>query len=108
SGGSPPQSAHAASEASISGTDATGRGDAAASAIARVSGLNSLDSTKAELIGRPLPTGPSLPELATEVENSSAALVGELRAQLEDGLGVHLADAALRHTQHLADLGQRQ
>jgi hypothetical protein len=37
-----------------------------------------------------------------------SGLFSQLRAQLQDGLGVHLTDAALGNAQHLADLGERQ
>jgi murein DD-endopeptidase MepM/ murein hydrolase activator NlpD len=37
-----------------------------------------------------------------------SSLFSQLRAQLQDGLGVHLTDAALGHTEHLTDLGQGQ
>jgi hypothetical protein len=37
-----------------------------------------------------------------------SGLLSQLRAQLQDGLGVHLTDAALGHTEHLADLGEGQ
>src|SRR3954462_14077829 len=39
---------------------------------------------------------------------NSVALGGELAAQLQHGLGVHLTDATLRHAQHLTDLGERE
>src|SRR4051812_2843012 len=38
----------------------------------------------------------------------SVALVGELAAQLQHGLGVHLADAAFGDAEHLADLSEGQ
>jgi hypothetical protein len=37
-----------------------------------------------------------------------SGLFSQLRAQLQDGLGVHLTDAALGHTEHLTDLGEGQ
>src|SRR4051812_17048191 len=38
----------------------------------------------------------------------SGGLLGQLRAQLEHGLRVHLADAALGDAEHLPDLSERQ
>src|SRR5262249_45935373 len=39
---------------------------------------------------------------------SSVLGLGQLAAQLEHGLGVHLADAALGHPEDLTDLGERE
>src|SRR5688500_7446361 len=38
----------------------------------------------------------------------SVLLLVQLAAQLQHRFGVHLADAALRHAEHLADLRQRE